>query len=767
MSDMPLSAEAHAALFRDRYLKAKEPELFDTVDHAFARRAGPRYDQARAYNTAVYAALAASTNGQKIVYCAGSISKGMLANAWVKQEQPFVTRLEDGSTLRAHHVYDLDESIGSQNFVDKVLRPNRRLQLQKYNLLNTLLPDRQVLVPVALQGAVAAAGQPNLDLGSKRRDKDYMQVWTPVIRELTDTILVAGDWFFSGATSGLEYPEAIAIAAGLRRHRPQADMRFLDYNKQDVSLLTMSQRAAEYLLWAAESGDFYLKHEPTALMRNFAIARMAERGQLPKANPIFRAGIARDLPQIKALEKEMVPLILERVHKKLFAIDTTDLQATHPRFVADAAAAQAGVKPGGKLMLAGLPERLAQQGVTVRRYSDAELAAGDFELREIAAILPKDNYRALTAADAPRRVQRPADMAGEATKLYDGQSLFARPLVPLTTERERLIASVVVGALETVKPVAGQRYTYVVGDDKYGPETAKRADSWQLAYGDELPGKLGKEFVRDVRLPQQALIRAQQQALRAEGETVLSALDLQEQFKVVRQNPALAVAAGEAMPASAARMLARHAFLVRNATDFCFMTGQWEQSNDGVQDMILATRMQIGLQAGAAAAPQHVRVFDEKGRYLTLADRAEAIWKPLATALEKGRDPQGLEEPATALAQLWALHRLAADPALRQRSFEKLREQDPALQLPKDLAWDQISPFPFAYDHRRFEKLWDDTIKPAFADRLITAVRPRHLELIDDFAALRAQQEAKLALAAAAPLEHRAMRRRPGGAMPS
>ena len=213
-------------------------------------------------------------------------------------------------------------------------------------------------------------------------------------------------------------------------------------------------------------------------------------------------------------------------------------------------------------------------------------------------------------------------------------------------------------------------------------------------------------------------------------------------------------------------MLARHAFLARNATDFCFMTGQWEQSNDGVQDMILATRMQLGLQAGAVAAPQHVRVFDEKGRYLTLADRAAAIWQPLATALEKGRDPQGLEEPASALAQLWALHRLAADPTLRQRSFEKLREQDSALLLPKDLAWDQISPFPFAYDHRQFEKLWHEKMKPAFTEKLIMAVRPRHLELIDDFAALRAQQESRLALAAAGPLEHRALRRRLGGATP-
>lgn len=761
----PQTVAEHAAVFRAHYLRAPERELFDTVDHEFARRQGPRYDQSRAYNSAVYAALAASTGGAMVVYCAGSISKGMLANAWVKQEMPFPLKREDGTLIKAHHVYDLDESIGSQNFADKVLRPNRRIQLQKLNLLNTLMPDRQVLAPIALQGAVAVAGQPNLDLGSKRRDKDYMQVWTPVIRELTDTILVAGDWFFSGATSGLEYPEAIAIAAGLRKRRPQADMRFVDYAGKDVSLLTMSQRNAEYLLWAAESHPFYLKHEPTALLRNFAIATMAERGQLPNANPVFLAGIKRDLPQLKALQHEMEPLILERVRARMFEVDAIDLEKTNPDFVARLATARAGTMPKPKLVLPALPQRLAQRGVIVERYSDTALAAGDYELKEIAAQLPKEKYLVLTEGDVPRRVQRAVDMAGDATRLYDGQSLFARPLIPLTTERERLIANLVVGALETSKPVAGQRFYYIVGDDKYGPETDKRADSHKLAYGDELPGALGKTFDREVRAPQRALIQAQQTALRAEGKHVLSALDWQGAFQVVRQNPALAVAPGEALPASPARMLARHAFLARNVTDFSFRTGQWEQSNDGVQDMLLATRMQLGLQTGAAVEPQHVRVFDEQGRYLTIADRATAVWGKLKGALAKGRDPKGLDEPASALAQLWAIHRLAADPAMRGRVFEKLREQDSQLQLPKDLAWDKISPFPFAYDHRQFEQLWRTEIKPALQDKLIMAVRPRHLEQIDDFVALRTAQEARLALAVAEPHETRAIRRRPGGSI--
>ena len=44
----------HAKIFHDEYLNAKEPELFDTVDHEYNRRKGPRYKQERAYNTANY-----------------------------------------------------------------------------------------------------------------------------------------------------------------------------------------------------------------------------------------------------------------------------------------------------------------------------------------------------------------------------------------------------------------------------------------------------------------------------------------------------------------------------------------------------------------------------------------------------------------------------------------------------------------------------------------------------------------------------------------
>ena len=755
----------NARIFRTEYLQAKEPELFDTVDHEFARRIGPRYEQSRAYNAAVYSAIAASMGGQKGVYCAGSISKGMLANAWVRGEEPFPVMLDDGVVIKARHVYDLDETIGSQNFTDKVIRQNRRIQLHKLSLINTLMPDELVLVPVALQGATSVVGQPNFDQGSKRRDKDYMQVWTPVIRELTNSIFVTGDWFFSGATSGLEYPEAVAVAAGLRKRRPNADMRFFDMNKKDVTLFDMSKRYAEYLIWAADSGDHYLKHEPTALMRNFAIATMAERGQLPKANPIFMQGISSTLSDMNHLQREMEPLILERVKARMFEIDVTDLADTNPKFVKNVQAVRAGKLEPQKPNVDTTVRRLAKAGIALHRFTDEEIGRGDFELKELEQQIKPDSYLAMTEREPIGRSMRATDMRGEASREHDGKSFMSRELLPLLTEREKLLASVVVGALETVKPSTSRRYYYIVADE-YGAVTERIKAENGLAHADEVPGSLGEKFDLQVRMKNRLAIVKKQAEMRGRGQQVLSSLDFQKQVAVMAKSPEIAVAPGEAKMGSAARTMARHAFLARNVTDFTFMTGQWEQSNDGVQDMVLATRMQMGLQAGAAVEPQYVRVVDENGRYLTLADRTKAIWLPLKAALEKGRDAKDLEEPVTALAQLWGFHRIQSDHTMRTRVFDKLRESDGALILPRDLEWDRISPFLFAYDHKAHEQLWQQEIKPAMEASLIMVVRMRHLEHVDDFMAMHAKQQAHNRIVIAGAPENRSQRRRFGGAVP-
>lgn len=762
--DAPLFRDP-AKTFRDNYLRAPKPEFFDTVDHEFARRKGPRYDQSRAYNTSLFVSAVVRLGGKKFTYCAGAISKGMLAHAAVRKEQPQRIQTNDGSLITAYHVYDLDETIGTQHFLDKVIGQNKRLQLQKQAQLNLLSPEDLVLVPTALQGGVSVAGQPNFDLGSKRRDKDFMQLWTALIREHANAFLVQGDWFFSGATSGQEYPEAIAIAAGLRKRRPDADMSFPDINGKEVTLFEMSKRISEFLLFAADDKyPTYLKHEATTLMRNFAIREMAEKGQLPNANPVFLKGIMEHLPEMKQLQRAMEPLIVDRVKSRLWEIDLSDMESVNPSFVKKCLAAKAAPRSEPQSLAAPTFERLEKSGINLHRYNNEEIAQGDYEFKEIAAKFPPQDYIPRTEGDAKNRVLRSADMRGEATRAFDGKSLFSCPLLPITTERERLLASIALGGMETVTPTANRLY-YIAADDKYGAGSLKAKIELNLAHEDEVPAAVGTGFAA-IRRANIAIVNKLQEALQGADFQTVTAFDFQKSVATMAKNAKIAVAAGEAKLGSAARALVRHAFMARNVTDFCFPKGVWEKSNDCVQDMVLATRMQLGLQAGSLIDPQHVRVVDEHGRCLTIADRIEAIWEPLKEALKKGRDAKDLEEPVTALAQLWSLHRLVSDHTMRSQVFNKLRKEEPQLILPQEMKWDRIPPFIFAYDHKNLEDLWKKEIRPAFEDKLIMSVRMNQLEHIDDFMLMRARQEAKIALAEAGAPEYRSIRRRLGGSVP-
>jgi hypothetical protein len=286
----------------------------------------------------------------------------------------------------------------------------------------------------------------------------------------------------------------------------------------------------------------------------------------------------------------------------------------------------------------------------------------------------------------------------------------------------------------------GGRVLFIVADDKYGPETVKLHDAHALAYDDEAPNVAGTKFQRTVREPHRAIIRDLQNNLRAHGHS-LSSADFQSFYGLFQALPEFAVAPGEAMPGSSARLIARHQYLARNVTDFVFKTGMWEQSNDGVQDMILATRMQLGLESAAEHEPHTIRVLNENGKPLNLAERAMAIWPLVKQAMEQGRDARDLVEPATALAQLWAFHRLLTDHPLRQMVFADLRAKE-NIFLPSSMNWHRLPVQIGAYDQKAFAAVWNDEIKPALEGRLAVAVRSRHLERIDDFAELKRRQDA-------------------------
>ncbi|MDX1923530.1 MAG: hypothetical protein SFW65_10430 [Alphaproteobacteria bacterium] len=720
----------HAALYRDVHLFGEKRGLFSPFYHAHARKKGPRFDQMRAVNTVAFATLAQLLQGKRAIYRFGAISKGMRANYQAKMNGPFMVERSDGSLKRGFDTLDLDEKIGSQQYLAEVIMPNQRTQIEGLSFLRSLFPESPVIVPAFLQAATVLSGQPNFDRGVKRKDKDYMVLWDPVIVELINMLPMQGDWHFS-RSSHLELGRAVLIAAGLEPRRPQADMSFPDIDKQEVTLYEMAKKRLEYLVWAVEN-KFDLDIEPTQLVRDLAIAQMAERGLLPNANPVFMAGIEANIAGLRDLQKEVEPFLLAQIKADKFEIDTVDLHTVNPDFCFAVDAAKGGVLPATSISLSGLSQQFA-----LRRYSDADLQSDIYNSEEIRRMNVQGF--ALGAGDIFLPPMRQSDTEAKSLKDHDGRSIFSRPIIADLTEREMMQAQFVLGVAETFM-LPAKRTLFIVADDKYGPETDKLHEAAQLAYNDEAPNVAGAAFQKKIREPHRSAIRELQQKLSVHGH-VISTSDFQRFYGVFQNLPEFAVSPGEAMPGSAARLAARHRYLARNVTDFVFKTGMWEQSNDGVQDMILATRMQLGLESGAEHEPHTIRLVDENGKPLSLADRAMAIWPQLKNAIEAGRDARDLVEPATAIAQLWAFHRLLTDHPLRQMVFTDLRGKE-KLFLPANMNWHRLPVQPGAYDQQAFEKLWHDEIKPALEGRLAMAVRTRHLSHIDDFAELKRRQDA-------------------------
>lgn len=717
--------ERLARTFRGYVSSNYQRPIFDTHDVEFALKEGPAFDQTRSFNEALFVQIGMSFGGERGVYVAGSISKGMLANILVAEASrsrpdSFTHRFDDGTIVQAAHTSDIDETVGNPLFADRVLKPNRRIQIMTQGMFEPMFGDKPVLIPSMLQGATTVVGQAEFDRGTKRRDSAWMQVWTPAIRELIDTIPVFSDWFFSGATSGLEYPEAECVAAGLRPdQRPNADMRFVDLNGKDVPLSEILRRRAEYLVWTAEQGNFRVKHEATAFMRSAAIAEMAKRGELPNANPVFLAGILDNMSMIEAIRREMEPLILERIEARMFPFDTTDLRRVFPDFVDAVKDIRSGFNPNARLLhvppsphIADVRKNLAAAGIALHPYTPAELKAGDFFFQELATLDPT-TYLDRTERNVVTRPARPIDEKGKAVLANDGRSLFSRRLLTTTNERERQQVSVMIGGLQTVSPRNG-RSVYVVADT--------RPDSGELPLLQRF-----KDKKQPVRFSSSF----------ADANTLLGQL------------PRFSLANGEPMPGPNAQLMIRHTAVAQDTTDFCFVTGKWETSDQGVQDVVLATRMQLGLEAASPIDPHFVRVYDERGHNLTLADRTRAIFESLKPELLKNPDSPNLQEQATAVAQLRALHRLSHDHVLRENVFKELRDADPHLSLPDDLKWERIPAEIFAYDHRAFDDYWHKEVRPVLEKHASLIIRPEHLDQIEDFRSVRDRQRATQAIAAA------------------
>lgn len=720
----------YAKTFRDDYVRNADGSLYDILFGAHARRKGPRFDQMRAFNAEAFTIFGEVLQGKKAIYREGAISKGMRAHYHAKRNGPFVIEDEDGGTRLGFNVFDLDEKIGSQTYVADIIQPNTRTQIEGLSYLRGAYPDRAVIVPIFLQGAAFLAGQPNFDRGTKRKDKDYMVLWGAVVNEYIDMLPVIGDWPFTAMTN-VEISLGLEVAAGRVARRPQADMDFRDSGGNYVGLFDIAARRLEYLNWAAEN-QFDLAIEPTLLMHDFKLAGMAQRGELPNANPAFLHAVRQHRDELADLQRVAEPFLLEQVRAKHFTINPQGLEAL-PR---DFHAALEAEKNGTRTMQpVQLPEKVG--GFTIRRFIDDDLRQGIYDRTEIEKLRQRSFTHDHAALHQPP--MRDVDLTGKTLEQLDGRSIFSRTILPELTERETMQAKFVLGVAESVMLPAG-RTVFLVADDKYGPYL--KDDN--LAYGDEGAGVTGRRFMKDVRLPHRELIRHAQAMLEKDGH-VISSSALQRLYGLFQAMPEFAVAPGEAMPGSAARLLARHAYMARNVTDFAFKDGMWEQSNDGLQDMLHATRIQLGLEAGTEGDVRAKRVFADNGQPLTLLDRAMAILPPLQKALEKGRDAQDMVEPATALAQLWGYHRLIHDHPLAGHVFGRLRDE--GIHTPHGANWHQIPQHAIAYDPLTFEQKWQNEIRPLLVERLAPAVRLRHLDAIEDFAEIKRRQDALHAIA--------------------
>lgn len=729
----------YAQLFREDYLTGRVGGLYAELFGAHAKKKGPRFNQMRAFNTLGFAGIGAALQGQKAIYRKGAISKGMRAHYQAKMNGPFRILKQDGSIKTGYDVFDLDEKIGSQNFVADVIQPNTRAQIEGLSWLRSLYPDKPIVVPILLQGAAFLAGQPNFDRGVKRKDKDYMVLWGATVYEFFDLMPMQGDWPFSAMTN-VELSLGQEVAAGDVIRRTKADMDFRDVNGRYVTLYEQALKRFEYLCWAAENRfDLYI--EPLLQAYDFTYAMRAERGTLPPhANKDFVAGIENNLPDLRYLQNESERLMLGQVASGAFEIDTRRLKKINPVFAKAVDEAKSGQKI---VQIYQIPKKL---GTTpIRTFSDEALRTGDYDRAERAGLA--ERAFSVGHKDINPPPMRSIDLEGRALDANDGKNIFSRELLQLLTEREVMQIKFLLGVLETAM-LPATRHLYVVADDKYGPATQKHKDAEKLAYADELPGKLGKEFAH-VRSVQRQLILHAQNSLRAHGH-VLSTVDFGALYKAMQDMPELLVAPGEAMPNSPARLLLRQSYLARNATDLVFKKDMWEESNDGVQDMVFATRLQLGLDRACENDPRAIRIYDEVGKPLSLLDRMQAIWPALQKAVDAGREPGDLVEPATALAQLWAFHRLLTDQPLRKLVFNCLREE--GVFVPAAMQWHNTPIQAGSYDSAQAERLWHEQIYPVMEQCLAPAVRLRHLTAIDDFAEIQRRQEAANRISAAGDL---------------
>lgn len=696
---------------------------FDRMPRIFMNAKGAEREQFRAMVRLGYTALAIMLGGKDAIYPAGAITKGYAGNY-----HSVLSGLDS--------ITDLGERI-PRLYREAILPANKQHMLSFIGTAARLWPEQVQVPPALLEGAFALVGrEPEFAREAKLWDNVFMSVWIPLIANNINLLPIQGDQYFSRSTH-LEIGEAVSKAAGLRPKdgKPNNGIRIVDVNKDPVSLLQIMRGRLEYLLYAADH-KLILDVEPTELARDLDIFERFERGDLLHVNPEFAQGMAENRKAIREFADKVRPFLLEGVARGRFHITTDGL--TNTKFTRALAAAE--LKRKTEPDMGPFSSRLKGFNFVPitepTRHAHAHI--GQYTQDDLK--FPQVDMPAHTLS---REIQSPIVDLYLGSSFYEsiaGQTLFEENVFSqLATHgdvahRALLQIRFLLGAMDSVvSQRSPANVTYFAASQDTGPESRALLRRYnkdavvKLGGTEALIAAPGVNFENDVRRPLSNWIAEKVHARRSKGARVFSPLDFAQIFQNLETVPQLVVAHGEPAPAGRVETMLRQAWLRRHVTDFEFVKGRWEDDSNLVQDMVLATKMQLGLVAGAGPSSHNVAVL-VGGEEASLYDRILPLWEQLKK-VEGGKTSPLIKEQRTALLQLCALGEMLQQHQERTRVLGAMREA--GLHAPQDdLPWQNI-PISLRKDLGAFEKLWTE-IRQVVADDAYFAldVRATHFDLM-------------------------------------
>lgn len=679
----------------------------------------------------------------EVVYLAGSITKGQRAYLMAANENLRSYQRADGVMIQSRHTKDMDHLIGTPQNYDEVVAENLQVQGEGLQISLRLWPEHAHVVPGFWH---LLNHEPEVVRGLRRTDQAYMMFWDALLVFFTKIVSARGDWAYSRSTN-LEIARAYQIAFGLESLRPNADMEIRNHLGQPFSVYDSLVQMLEPMLFGLLH-DFHADVEPREWLRRLTMAEWALQNRLTNCNPVILAGLKKDQERLRQLRQTFVPIITAGMRTGHFYVDRREF------------------------------------GIAQQTYHGTNLKRGDSIDREIFDQLPPvseiptqlqkiDEHSIRLAATRfgitiPTLDQLLDDPhAREVKALPVGDVKYPRLIPDVRSNIHEFIAHEHAASLMAMDPAQiplGRRDLFTASKIVIDSQLVfTDLPFFYLGFDPRISQELdGERVVNFQKAQAKATERRHEidtQKIRwiDEGYHVLSLVDNLNVSAIHAATPeAIVTRDGHMQPTDPVRLLARHTILRRQngMVNFGFVEG-WEKSPDLVQDLVMARRMQMGLEQYAAADPANVhvlRIVKNSKDYFkpSLSDDVNQLWGYIYQGMMGDRgDLSHLAPHINALIQLVVLSRLYHEPAYYKHraaeARERARKGDAEFY---HLHWPELQHHKLdaklrdSSNGRRTRELFEDEIAPALRERLGHLLIPRHLALFDDFLPLRDIMEA-------------------------